>query len=106
MSSNLKDLKELALELPYIGGQVLGRNLEILEKARGSSEYKTCPYTEYIGFLRCSAIASAVKVFPTPGLLLELYVSIYQKTLISILYYKRIIMPRPFLSTTSLNLGS
>ena len=33
MSRNLKDLEELALELPYIGGQVSGRYLEILEKA-------------------------------------------------------------------------
>jgi hypothetical protein len=32
MSHNLKDLKELALELLYISGQVFGRYLEILEK--------------------------------------------------------------------------
>jgi hypothetical protein len=77
MSYNLKDLKELALELPYISRQVSGRNLEILEKARGLLEYKIYPYTKYIGFLRYSAITSTVKVFPTPGLLLELYINTY-----------------------------
>jgi len=34
-------------------------------------------YTEYIGFLRCSIIASAIKVFLTLGLLLELHVNTY-----------------------------
>ena len=33
MSYNLKDLKELALKLPYISRQVSSRYLEILEKA-------------------------------------------------------------------------
>jgi hypothetical protein len=77
MSHNLKDLKELTLELPCISGQVSGRYLEMLEKARSLSEYKTCLYTEYIGFLRCSIIAFAVKVFPTLGLPLELHISAY-----------------------------
>jgi hypothetical protein len=31
MSRNLKDLKELALKLPYIRGQVSSRYLEMLE---------------------------------------------------------------------------
>ncbi len=70
------------------------------------SKYKTCPHTEYIGFLRYSAIASAVKVFPTPGLPLELRVSTYQKTTIGVSYCKRTMIPRPFPSTKSSNSGS
>jgi hypothetical protein len=77
MSYNLKDLKELTLELPYISRQVFSRYLEMLEKAHSLLEYKTYLYTKYISFLRCSIIAFAVKVFPTLGLPLELHISAY-----------------------------
>jgi hypothetical protein len=45
MSCNLKDLKELALELTCVGGQVSGRYLEILDevysiKMRDLSSYR------------------------------------------------------------------
>lgn len=102
LSRNLKDLKELALELACIGGQVSSRDLEMLEKAC-LSKYKTCSHTEYIGFLRCSAIASTVIVFPTPGLPLELQVSPYLKMTIGVSYCKRTMMPRPFPLTKSSN---
>jgi hypothetical protein len=99
MSRKLEDLEELALEPICVGKQVSGRYLEMLEEVK----YRTCPHTEYIGFWRCSAIASTVSVFPTPGLPLELHVSTYQKTTIGVSYCKSTMTPRPFPSTKSSN---
>jgi hypothetical protein len=73
MSCNLIDLGELALKPTSVNKQVSGRYLKLLEGVFYRNTIH--PYTKYIGFQRCSAIASAVRVFPTPGLPLEIHVS-------------------------------
>jgi hypothetical protein len=102
LSYNLKDLKELALKLACISRQVFSRDLEMLKKAC-LTKYKTCSYTKYISFLRCSVIVFTVIVFLISRLSLKLQVSFYLKIIIGILYCKRTIMPRLFLLTKSSN---
>ena len=102
MFRNLKDLGELAFESTCIGRQFSNRYLEKLER-HVLLKYMKCSHTEYSGFLRCSATASAVKVFPTPGLPLKIHISTNQKTMIELSYCKRITMPRPFPSIMSSN---